>query len=78
MVAPRELGTHPRGHDQYFFASYATIDRSTCNRLVVNKILSQAMRTHPDNSLLITLKSVARCQQTCFILSVADLLHATC
>ena len=24
MVAPRELGTHPLGHDQYFFASYAT------------------------------------------------------
>ena len=24
MVAPRELGTHPQGHDQYFFASYAT------------------------------------------------------
>ena len=25
MVAPRELGTHPLGHDQYFFASYATV-----------------------------------------------------
>ena len=24
MVAPRELGTHPLGHDQHFFASYAT------------------------------------------------------
>ena len=24
MVAPRELGTHPLEHDQYFFASYAT------------------------------------------------------
>ena len=25
MVAPRELDTHPLRHDQYFFASYATV-----------------------------------------------------
>ena len=27
MAGPRELWTHPLGHDQYFFASYATADR---------------------------------------------------
>ena len=39
MVAPRELGTHPLGHDQYFFASYAT------GQATISKVIKASVRT---------------------------------
>ena len=47
MVAPRELGTHPLGHDQYFFASYATDPSciSVCQNVAILYTISRQIAT---------------------------------
>ena len=54
-----------------FYNQFATSLLTTCNRLIANK-LSQAMRTHPDISLLLTslFQDVNKLVGTCAFLTV--------